>query len=173
MPNPTPQDTLPQRQGSQPPPNLPENLDPEFEFDPAPSDEPRPLHARVAGWTPYQQLFYGLLAIMILSGVTVYCIGGWAIALRPMLAERAAISPTPLVRPTLAPTPTQETQPTFIQVPPITLVATPTQAPVPTREPPTVTPTIQMVNGMTVTPQPTVGTRTPTPKLSATPTKQR
>lgn len=103
------------------------------------------------------------MVIMLISAALVYCVGAATFLVRPMLAERAAITPTEVIRPTLIPTPTQEVRPSFIPLPTGQLMATPTQAPIPTREPPTLTATPETVNGMTVTPS-----ATPTGKASAT-----
>lgn len=98
------------------------------------------------GWmsnlSPAQQLGYGCLVIVIIGAMTMYCVGTLSFIVRPMLVQRS--TPTELVRPTLVATPTQAA-PTFINLPPGTLLATPTQGPIPTREP-TMTPTVDLTN---------------------------
>ena len=128
----------------------------------------------VASLSPTQQLGYGCILVLIISAASLYCIGAATFFVRPMLVERAAITPTEVVRPTLVPTPTQITSPTlFIQLPKGTLVATPTQAPIPPRESFVVTPGPDIMNKITLTPfaSPTPnGSGTPTRKPSAIPT---
>ena len=126
--------------------------------------EPPPIEG---GWlvrlSPNQLLGYGCLIILIAGALVMYCAGTVSIVLRQSLAQRS--TPTALVRPTLASTPTQM-QPTFLNLPPGRLQATPTQAPIPTREPPTVTPTVDLTN-----PAPTVkATPSPTRRVTATAT---
>ncbi len=84
--------------------------------------------------------------------------------MRPSLLAHQP-TPTQVVLPTLPSTPTQAL-PTFINLPKGTLISTPTQAPIPTREPPTITPTVDLTN-----PAPTVTnglTRTPTRRVTPT-----
>lgn len=136
-----------------------------------PPNEERSLNHWFGALSPKHQIGYGCLAIIALSALLLYCVGAATVLVRPIIAERAVNSPTPIIRPTLVPTPTQQVQPTFIQLPPGKLVATPTQAPMPTREPPTVTPTTEIVNGMTVTPSPSPTAKTsPTRKVTVVPT---
>lgn len=107
-----------------------------------------------------QLLGYGCLITVIAASMVMYCAGTISIVLRPALLEHT--SPTEIVLPTLAPTPTQA-KPTFINLPPGILQATPTQAPIPTREPPTITPTIDLTN-----PAPTKSSVSPAAKTAVT-----
>jgi hypothetical protein len=93
---------------------------------------------------------------VIAGSMVMYCAGTISLVLRPTLLEHS--TPTEIVPPTLAPTPTQAA-PTFMSLPPGSLKATPTQGPIPTREAPTITPTIDLTN-----PAPTA-----TPKSSVSP----
>ncbi len=124
----------------------------------------RPLR-REGSWlsrlTTNQLLGYGCLFTVIAGSMVMYCAGTISLVLRPALLEHT--TPTAIVPPTLAPTPTQAA-PTFINLPAGTLQATPTQAPIPTREPPTITPTIDLTN-----PAPTaLSSVSPTAKKTAT-----
>jgi hypothetical protein len=99
------------------------------------------------GWlsrlSPNQLLGYGCLLTVIAGALVMYCAGTISLVLRPTLLQRS--TPTEIVHPTTVATPTQAA-PTFMNLPPGTLKATPTQAPIPTREPPTVTPTVDLTN---------------------------
>lgn len=99
----------------------------------------------------------------------MYCAGTISFIARPMLLQRS--TPTELVRPTLAPTPTQA-QPTFINLPAGPLLATPTQAPIPTREPATMTPTVDLTNPAATTSITPRGSPSPNGKTSATATRR-
>jgi hypothetical protein len=115
----------------------------------------------LANLSPVQQVGYGCIVVMILSVAMVYCVGAATFFVRPMLVERAAITPTEVTRPTLVPTPTQRVEPTaFIQLPKGTLVATPTQAPIPPRDSFLVTPPSDIMDRLTQTPQ---GSPSPSP----------
>ncbi|MCL4489751.1 MAG: hypothetical protein M1570_16725 [Chloroflexi bacterium] len=119
--------------------------------DPAVSAPARhSLRAWMAGLSPTQQLGYGCIGVMMVGALVLYCLGAATLFVRPMVSVRPP-TPTNIIHPTLVPTPTQQSVPTFIQLPPGTLVATPTQAPIPTREPPTPTP---YPLGTTLTPSP-------------------
>lgn len=122
------------------------------------------------GWlstlSPNQLLGYGCLITLIAGALVMYCAGTISIVLRPTLLQYS--TPTEIVPPTLISTPTQAA-PTFINLPPGTLLATPTQAPIPTREPPTVTPTVDLTN-----PAPTANVSvSPTHKATATVTPRQ
>ncbi len=137
-------------------------------FDPS-NRPPRERRSWLASLSLNQQLGYGCLAIIIAGTLVMYCAGTISFVARPLLLQRS--TPTELVRPTLVPTPTQAPT-TFINLPPGTLLATPTQGPIPTREPPTVTPTVDLT-----TPAPTASVTprvSPSPggKTSATPTRK-
>jgi len=99
------------------------------------------------GWlsnmSPNKQIAYGCFLILLLGASAMYCVGTLSFIARPWVLYRE--TPTELVRPTLAPTPTQAL-PTIINLPSGTLVATPTQARIPTRESPTLTPTADLTN---------------------------
>ncbi len=132
-------------------------------------EQPRARNWRewLADLTPNQQLGYGCIAVVMISAALLYCVGAATFFVRPMLVERAAVTPTEVVRPTLVPTPTQMPQPTpFIQLPPGTLIATPTQAPIPPREYMITTATPELINGMTATPG------SPSLRPSATPSRR-
>jgi hypothetical protein len=105
-------------------------------------DQPPTEGGWMSNLSPAQQLGYGCLVIVIIGAMTMYCVGTLSFIVRPMIVQRS--TPTELVRPTLVATPTQAA-PTFINLPPGTLLATPTQAPIPTREP-TMTPTVDLTN---------------------------
>ncbi len=138
-------------------------------FDPS-NQPPRASSGLLSSLSPNQQLGYGCLGIVIIGAMVMYCAGTISIIARPMLLQRS--TPTELVRPTLVATPTQA-QPTFINLPPGTLLATPTQAPIPTREPPTMTPTVDLTNpAPTTSVTPTRGTLIPNGKATATPTRK-
>ncbi|HEX9076835.1 MAG TPA: hypothetical protein VF932_13710, partial [Anaerolineae bacterium] len=108
----------------------------------------------LAALSPTAQVGYGCILVMIMSAVMVYCVGAATFFVRPMLVERAAMTPTEVTRPTLVPTPTQFVEPTtFIQLPKGTLVATPTQAPIPPRDSFLVTPPPDIIDRLTQTPQ--------------------
>ena len=122
------------------------------------------------GWlsklSPNQLLGYGCLITIIAGAMVMYCAGTISIVLRPTLLQRS--TPTEILRPTLVATPTQAA-PTFLNLPPGTLQATPTQAPIPTREPPTITPTVDLTN-----PAPTAkASLSPTRKVTATATPRQ
>ncbi len=160
---------------SPPPPSYPED----------PVDEPgeyvRSGHTlrspsfgeRLGSLSPAQQLGYGCIMVMVISAAMLYCVGSATFFVRPMLVERAAITPTEVIRPTLVPTPTQVVEPTsFIQLPKGTLVATPTQAPIPPRESFVVTPPPDIMDRLTQTPQasPSAGpSPTRKPAITASP----
>jgi hypothetical protein len=113
-----------------------------------------------------QLLGYGCLITIIAGAMVMYCAGTISIVLRPTLLQRS--TPTEIVHPTLISTPTQAV-PTFLNLPPGTLQATPTQAPIPTREPPTITPTVDLTN-----PAPTAkASISPTRKVTATVTPRQ
>jgi len=88
--------------------------------------------------------------------------------MRPSLVTRQPTA-TQVIVPTLVATPTQA-MPTFINVPKGTLLSTPTQAPIPTREPPTITPTVDLTNPAPTLPVTTTLTVTRTPTRRVTPT---
>ncbi len=140
---------------------------------PSPSAEPSPsLRDWIASMTLIQQLSYGLIGVLLVSAAVLYCVGASTFIVRPMLAERAAVTPTEVVLPTLAPTQTPQVVPTtFIPLPKSgTLAPTPTQAPMPPRDVYVVTPSYNPdapTAGPTTTAKPT-STRKPT----ATPTRQ-
>ncbi|HEX7594023.1 MAG TPA: hypothetical protein VF429_07605 [Anaerolineae bacterium] len=125
------------------------------------------------GWfsnlTSNQQLGYGCVAIVVLGALVMYCAGSISFLVRPILLQRG--TPTEIILPTLQPTPTQG-RPTFINLPPGTLLATPTQAPIPTREPPTITPTVDLTNPAPTTSSTPRGTPSPGAKISPTPTRK-
>lgn len=131
----------------------------------------------LAALSPVQQVGYGCVVVMILSAAMVYCVGAATFFVRPMLVERAAVTPTEVVRPTLLPTPTQLVEPTtFIQLPKGTLVATPTQAPIPPRDSFLVTPPPDILDRLTQTPlaSPSPGpSSTRKPGGTATPTAKQ
>ncbi|MDE3088125.1 MAG: hypothetical protein KGJ80_01910 [Chloroflexota bacterium] len=132
--------------------------------------EPRTWRDGLQSLSPNAQLGYGCLIILILGATVMYCAGTISLIARPMLLARS--TPTELIHPTLAPTPTQA-PPTFMNLPPGTLLATPTQAPIPTREPPTMTPTLDLTNPAptgSITPR---GTPSPSAKPSPTATPTR
>ncbi|MBI4789508.1 MAG: hypothetical protein HY782_20960 [Chloroflexi bacterium] len=107
----------------------------------------------VARLSSAQQLGYGCLLVLILSAASLYCFGAATFFVRPMLAERAVVTPTEVARPTLIPTPTQRVEPTsLIPLPKGTLLATPTQEPIPPRESFVVTPGADIMNKITLTP---------------------
>lgn len=107
----------------------------------------------LATLSPVQQVGYGCILVMIVSAAMLYCVGAATFFVRPMLVERAAITPTEVTRPTLVPTPTQLVEPTtYIQLPKGTLVATPTQAPIPPRDSFLVTPPPDIMDRLTQTP---------------------
>lgn len=134
-------------------------------------EPPRQPPPSEQGWfsnlTPTQQLGYGCIAIVVFGALVLYCAGTISILVRPFLSQRA--TPTDIIRPTLQATPTQA-HPTFIILPPGTLLATPTQAPIPTREPPTITPTVDLTNPAPTTSITPRGTPSPGAKINATPT---
>ncbi|MBI5030533.1 MAG: hypothetical protein HZB51_08395 [Chloroflexi bacterium] len=118
--------------------------------------------------SPNQQVAYGCLIIILIGTATLYCVGTFAMVMRPSLATRPP-TPTQVILPTLVPTLTP-VAPTFINLPKGTLISTPTQAPIPTREPPTLTPTVDLTNPaptLSVTTTITV-TRTPTRRVTST-----
>jgi hypothetical protein len=117
--------------------------------------DPQPVHSWLANLTPGQQIGYGCLAVILVGTFMMYCAGTLSLVARPVLLARS--TPTDIVPPTLEATPTQQAAPTFINLPPGILLATPTQAPIPTREPPTITPTVDLT------------TPPPTPSVTASP----
>ena len=127
---------------------------------------PPERHGWFANLPLNKQIAYGCFFIILLGASVMYCAGTISFVSRPWLLYRT--TPTELARPTFLPSPTQ-VQPTIITLPPGKLIATPTQAPIPTREPPTLTPTVDLTN-----PAPTVtvtrGTPTPTRRVTSTPT---
>jgi len=146
-------------------------------FDPS-NQPPRERRSWLASLSPNhqgdlgQQLGYGCLVIVIAGTLVLYCAGTISLVARPLLLQRS--TPTELVRPTLVPTPTQAPT-TFINLPPGTLLATPTQGPIPTREPPTVTPTVDLTNPAptaSVTPRGSPSSGGTRPARSATPTRK-
>jgi hypothetical protein len=133
--------------------------------------EPEPPPPSEGGWlanlAPSQQLGYGCIGVMIAGASVLYCLGIASFFVRPLVLERAVLTPTIVIRPTLVPTPTQQVQPTFIQLPPGTLVATPTQAPLPIREPATATRVPDLGSTPSLTSTLTSGTPRGTPSLTA------
>ena len=143
-------------------------------YDRAGRPSPRALRERLANLSPYQQLGYGCLGIIIASTLVLYCGGVLSLAVRPFLHERDAIPPPvqqtlPIILPTLAPT-----QPllTLIPLPQVTLPPTPTQAPIPTRERPT--PTLEIVFTPASTVTVSIGTlrATQAPTITTTATRR-
>ncbi|MCL4394123.1 MAG: hypothetical protein M1482_04840 [Chloroflexi bacterium] len=120
--------------------------------------DPQPVRSWLANLSPGEQIGYGCLAVIFVGTLVMYCAGTLSLVARPMLLAHS--TPTYIVPPTLQATPTQQAAPTFLNLPPGTLIATPTQAPIPTREPPTITPTVDLTNPPptpTITPSPTFG----------------
>ncbi len=137
--------------------------------DPAPQAETSGSWGEwIASLSPGRQLTYGCIVVLILSAASLYCIGASTFIIRPILIERAAMTPTDVLKPTLVATPTQLAVPTpFIAAPQGTLVATPTQGPIPPRESFVVTPPPDIMAKITLTPY-----ATPSPGPSPTPSRK-